>query len=103
MKPGTTAVIFVSKRSTVDIEGYAKAAAEMESAAKCFPGYRGIHSVRGADGVGITVSYWSSDEAARAWKADTAHSAIREEGRNTWYDWYEMIIAQVTRGYSWKK
>jgi len=42
MKPGTTAVIFVSKRTDVDAEGYAIAAARMESAAKSFPGYCGI-------------------------------------------------------------
>ena len=29
MKPGTTAVIFVSKRAAADAEGYAKAAAQM--------------------------------------------------------------------------
>jgi len=75
----------------------------MGKAAERFPGYCGILSVRGADGVGITVSYWSSDEAARAWKADAAHSAIREQGRDTWYEWYELIVAQVKRGYSWKE
>jgi len=80
-----------------------KAAEEMGKAAARFPGYCGIHSARGADGVGITVSYWSSDEAARAWKADAAHSAIREQGRATWYEWYELIVAQVTRDYRWKR
>jgi len=103
MKPGTIAVIFVSQRATADREGYEKAAREMISAAQEFPGYCGIHSVRDADGIGITVSYWASEEAARAWKANAAHTAIREQGRSTWYEWYEMIIADVTRGYSWRK
>ena len=103
MKPGTTAVIFFAKRTSMDTDGYSKAAAEMEERAKQFPGYCGFQSVRGADGVGITISYWQSDEAARAWKADSAHSAIREQGRNTWYEWYELIVAEVTRGYSWQR
>lgn len=103
MKSGTTAVIFVSKRTPADTHGYAKAASAMEERAKTFPGYCGIHSVRGADGVGITISYWSSDEAAKAWKADSAHSAVRDQGRNSWYEWYELIVAQVTRGYSWQR
>ena len=103
MKPGTVAVIFVSKRAATDAEGYAKAAAQMQEAAKLADGYCGIHSVRGPDGVGITISYWSSDAAARAWKADAAHSAIREQGRGSWYEWYELIVADVTRSYSWKK
>src|SRR5882672_2872921 len=103
MKPGATAVIFESKRAAIDAEGYAKAAVQMDESARKAAGYCGMHSVRDADGIGITVSYWSSDDAAKAWKADAAHSAIREEGRNSWYEWYELIVAEVTRGYSWKK
>lgn len=103
MEPGTTAVIFVSQRAAADPEGYAKAAQAMVEAAQQFPGYRGIHSVRGADGVGITISYWASEAAARAWKADAAHTAIREQGRAIWYEWYELIVADVTRAYDWRR
>jgi heme-degrading monooxygenase HmoA len=100
---GTVAVIFVSQRATTDPEGYAAAAQAMMDAAAKFPGYRGLHSARGADGVGITVSYWASEEAARAWKMESDHAATREKGRTTWYDWYEMVIAEVTRSYDWKR
>jgi heme-degrading monooxygenase HmoA len=100
---GAVAVIFMSKRNDADVEGYAAAAADMLRAAQRFPGYVGIWSARGADGVGITVSYWENEAAAQAWKADSAHAAIREQGRAKWYDWYEMVIAQVTRGYGWKR
>ncbi len=62
---GAVAVIFVSSRSSADDAGYAHAAEEMVSAASRFPGYLGIHSARGDDGIGITVSYWASDEAVR--------------------------------------
>jgi heme-degrading monooxygenase HmoA len=101
--PGTIAVIFTSKRNDADAQGYADAADDMRRAAERFPGYVGIWSARGEDGVGITVSYWASDEAARAWKADAAHAAIREQGRAKWYDWYDMAIAEVTRSYGWQR
>jgi heme-degrading monooxygenase HmoA len=97
--PGTVAVIFLSKRNDADAAGYAHAAEAMRAAAERQPGYVGIQSVRGEDGVGITISYWESDAAARAWKADAAHAAIREQGRAHWYDWYELVVAEVTRGY----
>jgi heme-degrading monooxygenase HmoA len=100
---GTVAVIFVSKRAAVDPEGYGTAATAMMEAAAKFPGYRGVHSARGADGVGITVSYWASEEAARAWKMESEHAATREKGRSTWYEWYEMVIAEVTRSYDWRQ
>jgi len=103
MAPGTIAVIFFSKLTGADTEGYARAASQMEERAKGLPGYRGIQSARGADGVGITVSYWDSDESAKAWKADNAHTAIREQGRAVWYEWYELTVAQVTRSYNWQR
>jgi len=49
MKPGTTAVIFVSKRAAIDAEGYAKAAVQMDESARKAAGYCGMHSVRDAD------------------------------------------------------
>ena len=101
--PGAVAVIFVSQRSAADPEGYAAAAEAMAEAAARAPGYLGVHSVRGEDGAGITISYWESDAAARAWKADAAHTAIREQGRAGWYDSYDLIVAEVGRSYGWKK
>lgn len=98
---GTVAVIFVSQRAESDPEGYEAAAEVMMAAAARFPGYRGVHSARGADGVGITVSYWENDACARAWKMESQHEATREKGRATWYEWYELIVAEVTRSYDW--
>jgi len=38
------------------------------------PEFLGVESVRGSDGFGITVSYWSSEEVIAAWKA---HASTR--------------------------
>ena len=100
---GAVAVVFVARRAAADPIGYDAAAAAMDEAARRFPGYLGLHSARGVDGIGITVSYWQSDAAARAWKADAAHSAVRERGRAQWYDWYELVVAEVTRSYAWQR
>jgi heme-degrading monooxygenase HmoA len=37
------------------------------------PGYLGVESTRGADGFGITVSYWTDPAAIRAWKEHAEH------------------------------
>ena len=100
---GTVAVIFMAKSSGVNPEGYAAAATAMRAEAERQPGYVGFWGVHGEDGVGIAVSYWESDDAARGWKAHAGHAATREQGRAQWYDWYELVVAQVTRGYGWKK
>ena len=101
--PGTIAVIFVAQRSVGDDVAYRAAAEEMDALAATQPGYIGIDSVRGADGLGITVSYWTDDEAAIGWRDHPRHAAIRDQGRGIWYTRYDLHVAAVTRSYDWTK
>jgi len=57
------AVIFPNQRTGADDAGYAAAAQRMVELAADQPGFLGIDSARGADGFGITVSYWATQEA----------------------------------------
>ncbi len=97
------AVIFVSERTLVDDAGYDEAAAAMVELAKQQPGYLGVDSARGDDRIGITVSYWADEAAAKAWRDNAEHAAIRDAGRDCWYSWYDLHVAQVTRSYDWIK
>lgn len=101
--PGTIAVIFVSLATGEDVEGYAAAGAEAEALAAAQPGYRGIESVRGADGVGISVSYWVDETTAVAWRQHPRHAEIRDMGRGRWYQWYSLHVAEISRSYDWEK
>jgi heme-degrading monooxygenase HmoA len=94
------AVIFTSLRTPADEEGYAKMAAAMDELARRQPGCLGYESTRGADGLGITVSYWASEEALRAWKHVAAHAAAQRSGRERWYTDYTTRIARVERDYT---
>lgn len=98
---GQIAVIFVARRRADDPAGYAAAATAMDALAARQPGYRGIDSVRGGDGVGITVSYWADDAAAIAWRDHPTHAATRNRGRTHWYDRYQVIVTRVERDYRW--
>jgi heme-degrading monooxygenase HmoA len=66
-EPPYYAVIFTSQRTEAD-RGYGQMAERMAETAAKQPGFLGIESVRSADGFGITVSYWSSQEAIAASK-----------------------------------
>lgn len=101
--PKTIAVIFVAQRSLDDEAGYHAAAKEMDALAAQQPGYVGIDSVRGADGLGITVSYWANDTAAKNWRDHPRHAAIRDQGRGKWYTHYDLHVAEVARSYDWTK
>lgn len=100
---GAIAVIFLSGRSAADPDGYAAVAVAMETAASRMDGYLGIDATRGDDGLGITISWWRDEAAARAWRDDAEHRRIREPGRALWYDWYRVIVATVDRAYGWTR
>ena len=99
MSPGSWVVVFVSRRSGSDAEGYGAMAQRMEQLARAQPGFIGMHSVRGEDGVGITVCYWQSAEAIAAWKRDVEHAAAQQRGRERWYESYAVTVARVERQY----
>ena len=97
-EPPYYAVIFTSKR--VNDTGYAEMSARMMELAQQQPGFLGIESARGADGVGITVSYWSDLESIANWKAHAEHRVAQQRGRNEWYGGYTTRIARVERDYA---
>jgi len=98
-EPPYYAVIFTSTRTEGD-NGYAAMAERMDELAKGMPGYLGIESARSADGLGITVSYWESEEAIAGWKAQVEHRVAQERGKAQWYQHYELRVARVERAYS---
>ncbi len=101
-EPPYYAVIFGSLRTPVDAEAYAAAAERMVELAAQQPGYLGAMSARGADGFGITVSYWASEADIARWKAHVEHVVARERGRRDWYEAYTLQVARVERAYGWE-
>jgi len=77
-----------------------KAADRMVELASQQPGFLGVESVRGTDGLGLTVSYWSSPEAIVAWKANAEHRLAQASGHRKWYEHFESRVARVERAYS---
>ena len=100
--PPYYAVIFSSLRTDADL-GYGEAATRMLELAREQPGFLGVESARGEDGLGITVSYWASEAAILAWKQHPEHSAIRERGRSTWYSACSTRVCKVERAYAFKQ
>ncbi|HEX8300303.1 antibiotic biosynthesis monooxygenase [Sphingomonas sp.] len=101
-RTGQTVVLFVSRRTGLDAEGYKAAAEAMDALAAAQPGCRGMDHV--SDGsLGITLSYWEDEASAVAWRQHPEHAATREAGRGRWYDWYMLHVAEIGRSYSWAR
>ncbi|AEI39009.1 antibiotic biosynthesis monooxygenase family protein [Paenibacillus mucilaginosus] len=95
-QPPYYAVIFTSERTAGD-KGYGRMADLMVELASQQPGFLGVESARDAGGLGITVSYWSSLEAIRAWREHALHQTAQEKGRTDWYERYALRVSKVER------
>lgn len=98
-KPPYYAVIFTSRRTDGD-NGYQAMSKAMHELALAQPGCLGAESVRGADGVGITVAYFTDEASIRNWKKNARHLAAQRLGKTRWYEHYTVRVARVERDYS---
>jgi heme-degrading monooxygenase HmoA len=101
-EPPYYAVIFTSARTDGD-NGYAQRSKEMLRLAVEQPGFLGVDSIRGADGFGITVSYWRDEESIGAWRAQADHARARADGRTHWYESLAVHVARVERSYTFTR
>ena len=94
--PGTYfAVIFTAQRTMSDENIYQITADRMVTLAQQQPGFLGVESVSGDDGIGITVSYWTDRDSITQWREHAEHMVIQAMGRQEFYDWYRIRIAEV--------
>ena len=91
--PPYYAVVFTSRRAA-EHEGYAEMADRMVELANGQPGFLGMDSVR-EGAIGITVSYWESMNAIRAWGRHIEHREAQRLGRASWYEAYSIRISKV--------
>jgi heme-degrading monooxygenase HmoA len=67
------------------------------------PGFLGVDSARGANGLGITVSYWRDEESIAAWRDHAEHTLARAHGREQWYASFSLHVARVERAYGFTR
>ena len=101
--PPYYAVIFTSERTAGDGESYEKTANRMLELARQQPGFLAVESARGEDGLGITVSYWESEEAIRQWRAHAEHLVAQQQGREKWYARFSLRVCRVERGWDFSR
>ena len=97
--PPYYAVIFTSQRTDGD-HGYEAMAKAMFELALKQRGCLGAESVRGTDGLGITVAYFEDEGSIGAWKQNARHLVAQRLGKERWYSHYELRVAKVERAYA---
>ncbi|MED5312435.1 MAG: antibiotic biosynthesis monooxygenase [Pseudomonadota bacterium] len=89
------AVIFTAQRTLSDEDMYSLTSDRMVELAQAQPGFLGVESVRGDDGIGITVSYWRDRASIHNWRVNVEHLAAQQMGRQEFYSWYHIRVAEV--------
>ena len=91
-------VLFRSKLvPTASTDGYDEMAEEMDDLARTMPGFVDVKSFKAEDGERLTVVWWQDEETLRAWREQARHRVAQRTGRERWYEYYKMDVAEVIR------
>ena len=96
-------VLFRSRLSDEAAEDYASTATAMEAHARAMPGFVGFKSFRAEDGERLSVIHWESEDTLRAWAEDERHRAAQRLGREKWYRYFQIEVAEVIRAYGFER
>lgn len=77
--------------------GYAEMSEEMAALAPTMPGFVDVKSFKADDGERLTVVWWENEETLRAWREHAQHRVAQRTGRERWYEYYKMDVAEVIR------
>ena len=91
----TYIVIFRSKRTEIDEDGYQQTMQRMIELVQEAPGFINMQHYRDPEGDGGTLCYWKDLASINLWRENLEHSLAIEEGRKHWYQNYRIEIARL--------
>lgn len=78
-------------------EGYAEMAQEMLATATSMPGFVDVKAFKADDGERLTLVWWQDEETLRAWRTHARHLVAQKAGRERWYEYYKVDVAEIVR------
>jgi len=96
-------VLFRSMLTAEAGDDYAAMAGEMLARARTLPGFIDFKSFTADDGEHIAVIRWESQETLRAWTDDLRHVVAQRLGREKWYEYFRVEVADVVRSYGFDR
>jgi heme-degrading monooxygenase HmoA len=96
-------VLFRSMLTAEASDDYAAMAEEMLARARTMPGFIDFKSFRADDGERLAVIHWESQETLRAWSDDLRHAVAQRLGREKWYEYFRVEVAEVARSYGFDR
>ena len=100
---GQVVTVFRSRRRAGSDEAYDRLAAAMLDAARAVPGFVDFATFTGEDGDRVSLVTFDTPEAHAAWRDDPAHRAAQQQGRDEFYEWYSVQVANCTGATVWER
>ncbi len=96
-------IIFRSRLTPAAGQDYQDLDAELERLVHEQSGYVAHKSYRATDGERLTLVWFRDQESLRSWKTHPRHLEAQRRGRERWYEFYEMDVAEVVRSSHFKR
>lgn len=90
-------ILFRSKLTAAAGADYNQTSDRLEEYVKTLPGFHAVKSFTAEDGERLTVVWWKDKETLKAWRNDPTHREAQEMGRERWYEYYKMDVAEIYR------
>jgi heme-degrading monooxygenase HmoA len=90
-------ISFRSKLTPQAGDDYDTMAEEMERLAHSHDGFIEMKAFRAEDGERLTLVWWRDAESLKVWKNNVHHLQAQRMGREKWYEYYKIEVAEVMR------
>ena len=90
-------ILFRSRLTAEAGADYQALDAELSEMVKSQDGFVDVKSFTAADGERLTVVWWRDQESLAKWKALPRHAEAQRTGRQKWYEYYKMDVAEIVR------
>ena len=96
-------ILFRSKLTSQAGADYDAMDRELSELVRNQPGFVAVKSFRADDGERLTLVWWKDAETLRQWARLPRHLEAQRTGRERWYEYYDMEVAEVTRESRFKR
>jgi heme-degrading monooxygenase HmoA len=80
-------------RADIDKAEWEQTFGRMVGLASRMPGFISINGYAAADGSGLAVVHFESEEALQAWKTNAEHVKTQARGREAFFESYKITVA----------
>jgi heme-degrading monooxygenase HmoA len=90
-------VVLFRSKLVEEPAGYDEMAEEMDALARTMAGFIDVKSYKAEDGERLTIVWWENEETLAKWREQARHRVAQRTGREQWYAYYKMDVAEVVR------